>query len=75
MLVPTDGDEASVVAGNSEIENGVAMRGIALDKTGFGNIGIGFQRIIEVDGAVRGAGEDLVVQRLDKSIHFYGGPT
>lgn len=60
MLVSTNGDKASVIAGDGEIENGVAMRGITLDETGFGDVEIRFQGTVKVDSAVRGAGKDLM---------------
>ena len=35
------------------------MRGVGLHEAGFGDCEGGFGRVVEVDGAIRGAGEDL----------------
>ena len=35
------------------------MGGVGLDEAGFGSVYAGFGRVVEVDGAVGGAGEDL----------------
>ena len=59
LAVPADGREASVVVGDGEVEDFVAVRGVGLDQAGFGLGGEGFGGVVEVDGAGGGAGEDL----------------
>ncbi len=67
LLVAAHGGEASVVAADGEVEDGVAVRGVGLYQAGFGDLWVRFERVVEVDGAVGGAGEDLRwgVERLD----------
>lgn len=59
MLVAAGGDEARVVGGDGEGEDGVAVGVVGLDQAGFGDCGVGFLGVVEVDGAVGGAGEEL----------------
>lgn len=59
LLVSAHGGEASVVARDGEVEDGVTVRRVALDQTGFGDLGVRFEGIVEVNGAVGGAAEDL----------------
>jgi len=64
LLVAAGGDEARVVGGDGEGEDGVAVGVVGLDQAGFGDcgvgfLGVGFLGVVEVDGAVGGAGEEL----------------
>lgn len=63
LPVPADGGEARVIVGNGDVEDFVAVRGVALDEAGFGRGRVRLGRVVEVDGAVRGAGEDLICPR------------
>lgn len=63
MLVAAGGDEAGVVGRYGKGEDGVTVGGIGLDEAGFGNGGVGFLGVVEMDGAVRGAGQELMGER------------
>jgi len=55
-LVPADGAEARVVGADGEVEDFVAVGRVGLDEAGFWDCGGGFGGVVEVDGAVGGAG-------------------
>lgn len=59
LLVPAHAREPRIVVGDGEIENLVAVGRIALDQTGLGDRRVGLGRVVEMDGAIRGAGEQL----------------
>ena len=59
LFVAPGGGETGVVCCDGEIEDFVAMGGIGLDQARGWGRGKCFERIIEIDRAVRGAGEDL----------------
>ena len=56
LLVAADGGEAGVVARDGEGEDAVAVGGVGLDQAGFWGVWVGFEGVVEVDGAVGGAG-------------------
>ena len=56
LLVAADGGEARVVRGEGEVEDFVAVGGVGLDEVGGGGVG----GVGEVDGAVCGAGEEVL---------------
>ncbi len=58
LLVPTHACEAGIVGGDGDVEHLIAMCGVCLDETVAG--GRDFGRIVEMDRAVGGTGEDLV---------------
>lgn len=59
LLVSAHAGKARVVFCDGEVEDFVAVGAVGLDQAGFWGGGGGFQRVVEVDGAVGGAGEDL----------------
>lgn len=59
LLVPTHGREPRVVVSHSDVEDFVAVRGVGLDQPGFRSVGVRFRGVVEVDGAVGRAGEDV----------------
>lgn len=59
MLVASDGCEACVVVCDGYVEDFVAVGGVGLDEAGAEGIGAGFEGVVEADGAVGGAGQDL----------------
>ena len=59
MAVTADGCEAGVVVSDGDVEDLVAVRGVGLDEARFGLGGMGFGRVVKVDGAVGGTGENL----------------
>ena len=66
MLVPTYASKARIIFRDSKIEDFVAMGAVALDKARLGHGGVGFKRVIEMDGAVGRAGEDLCRDRISQ---------
>lgn len=52
LLVTPYAGEARIVVGDREVQDLVAVRGVALDQTGLGDGRVGFERVVEVDEAV-----------------------
>ncbi len=59
LPVPAYRSEARVVVGDGDVKDFVAVRRVGLDEAGFELGGVGFGGVVEVDGAIGGAGEDL----------------
>jgi hypothetical protein len=52
LLVPPYAGEARIVVFDREVQDLVAVRGVALDQAGLGDGRVGFERVVEVDEAV-----------------------
>ena len=61
LLIAAGRDETCVVGCDGEGEDSVTVGTIALDKARFRSSGGCFLRVVEVDRAIRGAGQDLAV--------------
>lgn len=59
LLVTAHARETGIIVGDGQVENLVTVGRIALDEARLGDRRIGLGRVIEVDGAIRGAGEKL----------------
>ena len=59
LAIAADGCKPGIVIGDGDVEDFIAVRRIGLDEAGLGLVRLGFGGIIEMDGTVGGAGEDL----------------
>lgn len=64
LLVPSNAGEARVIVRHRQVEDLVAVGRVGLHEPRFGDGGGRFERVVQVDGPVGGAGQDLAgVQR------------